>query len=106
MRLLELRNHDPRSTRPQITKQNVWITCEGENPNDFENIGQVNYYPHPGMPVYYYPFKNQAGYQAPLVAVEFASVKSKLAPPLPPAPSPVSHSARSNPFPIPRPGPR
>lgn len=59
----------------KITKQNVWITCEGENPNDFENIGKVNYYPHPGMPAYFYPFKNQPGYQSPLVAVEFASVK-------------------------------
>ncbi|KAF0294658.1 Sodium/potassium-transporting ATPase subunit beta [Amphibalanus amphitrite] len=59
----------------EINKQNVWITCEGENPNDFENIGQVNYYPHPGMPAYYYPFQNQPGYQSPLVAVEFASVK-------------------------------
>lgn len=59
----------------KIVKQNVWITCEGENPNDFENIGTVNYYPHPGMPMYFYPFTNQPGYQAPLVAVEFANVK-------------------------------
>jgi len=59
----------------KIDKQNVWITCEGENPNDFENIGKVNYYPQPGMPVYYYPFKNQNGYQSPLVAVEFSTVK-------------------------------
>lgn len=58
-----------------IEKQNVWITCEGENTNDFENIGKVNYYPHPGMPTYYYPFKNQPGYMAPLVAVEFENVK-------------------------------
>lgn len=59
----------------EINKQNVWITCEGENPNDDENIGTVNYYPHPGMPTYFYPFMNQPGYQAPLVAVEFASIK-------------------------------
>lgn len=60
----------------QINSQNVWITCEGENSNDKENIGKVNYFPHPGMPTYYYPFKNQLGYQAPLVAVEFANVKA------------------------------
>lgn len=58
----------------KINQQNVWITCEGENPNDFENIGEVNYYPQPGMPTYYYPFNNTAGYQSPLVAVEFAGV--------------------------------
>ena len=71
---------------PQIDKQNVWITCEGENPNDFENIGKVNYYPHPGMPAYFYPFTNQPGYQAPLVAVEFASVKRESPPQLPELP--------------------
>jgi len=57
-----------------ITKQNVWITCEGENPADIENIGEVKYYPGPGMPTYYYPFNNTNGYQPPLVAVEFATV--------------------------------
>ncbi|XP_037089002.1 sodium/potassium-transporting ATPase subunit beta-like [Pollicipes pollicipes] len=59
-----------------ITKKNVWITCEGENPADVENIGLVNYYPHPGMPSFYYPFTNVQGYQSPLVAVEFSDVKS------------------------------
>lgn len=59
-----------------ITKKNVWITCEGENPADIENIGLVNYYPHPGMPSFYYPFTNVQGYQSPLVAVEFADVKA------------------------------
>ena len=58
----------------QITRQNVWISCEGENPADIENIGLVNYYPHPGFPTYYYPFTNVQGYQSPLVAVEFADV--------------------------------
>jgi len=61
-----------------INKQNVWITCEGENPNDKEKIGEINYYPHPGMPTYYYPFHNQPGYQSPLVAVEFANVERGL----------------------------
>lgn len=64
---------DPSSKN--ITKQNVWISCEGENPADIENIGEVVYHPHPGMPVYYYPFTNADGYQSPLVAVEFATVR-------------------------------
>lgn len=59
-----------------ITRQNVWISCEGENPADIENIGRVNYYPHPGFPTYYYPFTNVQGYQSPLVAVEFDDVES------------------------------
>ena len=79
--------HDSCSLLRQISKQNVWITCEGENNNDLENIGKVNYYPHPGMPTYFYPFRNQPGYQSPLVAVEFASVKSES-----PAPPPVVSS--------------
>jgi len=58
-----------------ITKQNVWITCEGENPNDFESIGDIKYHPHPGMPTYYYPFHNVHGYRSPLVAVEFPNIK-------------------------------
>lgn len=64
------------NTTRNITKRNVWITCEGENPADIENIGEVIYYPHPGFPVYYFPFTNVQGYQSPLVAVQFNDVKA------------------------------
>jgi len=57
-----------------IHKQNVWISCEGESAIDIENIGYVDYYPGPGMPIYYFPYTNVQGYQSPLVAVSFSDV--------------------------------
>jgi len=45
----------------------VWLSCEGENPADRENLGPVKYYPQPGIPKYYFPYKNQPGYLSPLV---------------------------------------
>ena len=49
----------------------IWVSCEGENPADIENIGPVKYYPRRGFPGYYYPFENSEGYLSPLVAVNF-----------------------------------
>ncbi|KAH9636187.1 hypothetical protein HF086_007139 [Spodoptera exigua] len=49
----------------------VWVSCEGENPADVENIGPVQYIPRRGFPAYYYPFTNKEGYLSPLVAVLF-----------------------------------
>ncbi|XP_041988740.1 sodium/potassium-transporting ATPase subunit beta-2-like isoform X2 [Aricia agestis] len=49
----------------------VWVTCEGENPADVENIGPIQYIPARGFPAYYYPFTNKEGYLSPLVAVLF-----------------------------------
>lgn len=72
---VEIIERDFTNADGNITQQNVWITCEGENPNDFESIGEIKYYPHPGMPTYYYPFTNVEGYRSPLVAVEFASIR-------------------------------
>lgn len=56
----------------------IWISCEGENPADIENLGPVNYIPHRGFPGYYYPYVNQKGYQAPVIAINFERPKSKL----------------------------
>ncbi|XP_047987248.1 sodium/potassium-transporting ATPase subunit beta-2 [Leguminivora glycinivorella] len=49
----------------------VWVSCEGENPADVENIGPIQYLPRRGFPAYYYPFTNKDGYLSPLVAVLF-----------------------------------
>lgn len=49
----------------------VWVSCEGENPSDVENIGPVQYYPTQGFPGYFYPYQNSEGYLSPLVAVHF-----------------------------------
>ncbi|XP_018577968.1 sodium/potassium-transporting ATPase subunit beta-2 [Anoplophora glabripennis] len=49
----------------------VWITCEGENPADKENIGPFRYIPRDGFMSQYFPFMNQNGYLSPLVAIYF-----------------------------------
>lgn len=49
----------------------VWLTCEGENPADKENIGGIEYFPGPFMRSHFYPYENQPGYLQPLVAVKF-----------------------------------
>lgn len=49
----------------------IWVSCEGENPADIENVGPVEYYPRQGFPGYYYPYENSEGYLSPLVAVHF-----------------------------------
>ncbi|TMW53895.1 hypothetical protein DOY81_000952 [Sarcophaga bullata] len=68
----ELKRHitEKSSLRPNETNV-VWVSCEGENPADVENIKARDYYPRMGFPVYYFPFKNIAGYIPPIVAVQF-----------------------------------
>lgn len=55
----------------------IWISCEGENPADIENLGPIQYIPQRGFPGYYYPFANQKGYLAPVMAIKFERPKSK-----------------------------
>lgn len=49
----------------------VWVSCEGENPADTENIGPIQYIPRRGFPGYFFPFENTEGYLSPIVAVFF-----------------------------------
>lgn len=58
---------DRESTRMNM----VWVSCEGENPADVENMGQIEYLPHQGFAGYYFPFTNVKGYLSPLVAIRF-----------------------------------
>lgn len=55
----------------------IWISCEGENPADIENLGPIQYIPQRGFPGYYYPFSNQKGYLAPVMAIKFERPKSE-----------------------------
>ncbi|KAL9875023.1 sodium/potassium-transporting ATPase subunit beta-2 [Glossina fuscipes] len=68
----ELKQHikEKQSLRPNETNV-VWISCEGENPADVENIKARDYYPRMGFPYYYFPFKNIDGYTPPIIAVQF-----------------------------------
>ena len=63
---------------PERAGHMVWMSCEGENPADVENIGKINYYPYPGIPAYFFPYKNQIGYKSPIVFAHLESPKSKL----------------------------
>lgn len=49
----------------------VWVSCEGENPADLENIGPRTYLPISGFDGKYFPFLNVHEYLSPLVAVFF-----------------------------------
>lgn len=55
----------------RFSPAHIGVTCEGENPIDDENMGPLYYWPRQGFPQYYYPYKNQEGYRAPLVMVQF-----------------------------------
>ncbi|XP_014204420.1 sodium/potassium-transporting ATPase subunit beta-2-like [Copidosoma floridanum] len=66
----KLKTHIRRIEDPRM-RNNIWVSCEGENPADQENIGPINLYPRMGFPGYYYPFENSEGYLSPLVAVHF-----------------------------------
>ncbi|GBP78471.1 hypothetical protein EVAR_52277_1 [Eumeta japonica] len=54
----------------------VWVSCQGENPADRENIGPIQYYPYRGFPGYYFPFRNEEGYLSPLIAVHLQRPKT------------------------------
>ncbi|KAL0279028.1 UNVERIFIED_CONTAM: hypothetical protein PYX00_000674 [Menopon gallinae] len=55
----------------------VWVSCEGENPLDKENIGPVHYIPKSrGFPGYFYPFENNEGYLSPLMAIHLERPKT------------------------------
>lgn len=60
----------------QADKNQVWIECHGEYPADKESLGEIKYFPASrGFPAYYFPYKNQKGYQSPVVAVQFENAK-------------------------------
>jgi sodium/potassium-transporting ATPase subunit beta len=54
-----------------ITKRMVWLSCQGENAADKENIGELEITPYPGIPAAYFPFMRQTGYKSPMVAIQF-----------------------------------
>lgn len=55
----------------------VWLTCDGELPDDKEHVGRVKYLPEQGFPGFYYPYVNGEGYLSPLVAVQFVRPTGK-----------------------------
>ena len=79
----------PKELNIDLTEQQVkianetkflYISCEGEEPFDKDNIGDVKYYSlFPsneigGIPINYFPYRNQDNYLSPLVFVHFESL--------------------------------
>ncbi|CAH0393559.1 unnamed protein product [Bemisia tabaci] len=54
----------------------IWVSCEGENPADVENVGAIKYIPNNGFPGYFFPYENSEGYLSPLIAVHFVRPKT------------------------------
>ncbi|KAF4527776.1 hypothetical protein B566_EDAN015832 [Ephemera danica] len=68
----DLKNHiKSTDTKNKAELNTVWVSCEGENPADLENIGPIQYMPRRGFPGYFFPFMNQEGYLSPIVAIFF-----------------------------------
>ncbi|XP_063700319.1 sodium/potassium-transporting ATPase subunit beta-2-like [Culicoides brevitarsis] len=61
---------------PEAERNQVWITCKGEQPLDVENIGPIQYVSRRGLPAYYFPYVNTPGYLSPLVAVRLERPKT------------------------------
>ncbi|XP_046676077.1 sodium/potassium-transporting ATPase subunit beta-2-like isoform X2 [Homalodisca vitripennis] len=68
----DLKNHiQAEHLNDQASLNTVWVSCEGENPADVENIGSIQYFPKRGFPGYFFPYKNQEGYLSPVIAIWF-----------------------------------
>lgn len=74
-----LRDHFINRAKDPKKLEVVWVSCEGENPADIENLGTVISYKsmggEQGFLGKYFPFKSTPGYLQPLVAVKFETVK-------------------------------
>jgi len=89
--LLIKKIRDKIATNPKDPELNtIWVSCEGENPADRENIGPVQYYSSgivesgpvgkefQGIPNYFFPYKKQDNYKAPFVFVKFSQPQTNV----------------------------
>ncbi|EEC04629.1 sodium/potassium-transporting ATPase subunit beta [Ixodes scapularis] len=61
----------PKYIQDSYDPRYVYITCEGENVADEENMGPLAYYPSNGIENYYFPYRNTPGYVSPFIFVQF-----------------------------------
>lgn len=61
----------PLDLRSTYVSNRVYISCEGENAADQENMGPVVFHPHPYVEDYFFPFTNVPGYMPPFVFAQF-----------------------------------
>eukprot|EP00092_Neocalanus_flemingeri_P009590 GFUD01010321.1.p1 GENE.GFUD01010321.1~~GFUD01010321.1.p1 ORF type:complete len:330 (+),score=73.14 GFUD01010321.1:154-1143(+) len=72
----ELPEEMPKEVKDRIgaatNKNQVWVSCRGENAADKEGMGEFTFYPSEGsFSDKYFPYTNQDSYQSPIVAVKF-----------------------------------
>lgn len=58
-----------------FVQRGVFVTCQGVNPADIENIGPLSFFPSPSYPSYYFPWNGQDDYLEPIIAVYFGNPK-------------------------------
>lgn len=61
----------PEEVRKDYQPDKVYITCEGENAADQENMGPVKFYPSNAVESFYFPYNNVPGYLPPFVFAHF-----------------------------------
>jgi len=61
----------PEEVRRDYQPNRVYITCEGENAADQENMGPVKFYPSNAVQSFYFPYNNVPGYMQPFVFAHF-----------------------------------
>lgn len=54
----------------------IWVTCDGQNEADRENIGPIRQSPR-GFPGFYYPCTSEESCTDPLVSIQFQKPASK-----------------------------
>ena len=59
-------------------RNQVWVSCQGEEGIDKELLGPSEYFPKQGFPSYFYPYTNKRGYISPLVAVKFTRPRGEI----------------------------
>lgn len=61
------------TTESDAERKQIWVSCNGLDDVDKENVKGFNYYPR-GFAGYYYPYKNVPNYLSPIIAVEVLNV--------------------------------
>ncbi|CAG9771311.1 unnamed protein product [Ceutorhynchus assimilis] len=65
----DLKYHIDNNTKTAAEKKQVWVSCQGVDDVDKENVQGFRYWPQ-GFASYYYPYKNYPNYLSPIIAVE------------------------------------
>lgn len=61
----------PQELRSNYEGNRVYITCEGENAADQENMGPIMFHPQPYIDDIFFPYMNVPGYKVPFVFAQF-----------------------------------